>query len=58
MGNYFPIIPLTLCVLLDGCLVLNCLSLVFFYQLGFIGPLFRILINLALIGPTFVSNYF
>jgi len=38
--------------------VLNCLSLVHFRPLGFIGPLFRILINLALIGLIFVSNYF
>jgi len=29
-----------------------------FPQLGFIGPLFRILNNLTLIGLIFVSNYF
>jgi len=31
---------------------------VHFHQLGFIEPLFRILINLTLIGLNFISNYF
>jgi len=43
---------------LDGCLILNCLFLVHFHQLGFIGPLFKILINLTLIGLIFILNYF
>jgi len=43
---------------IDACLVLNCLLLEHFSQLGFIWPLFRILGNLALIGLIFVTNYF
>jgi len=54
----FSLIPLPFCANFDGCVVLNCLLLVYFYQLGFIEPWFRILINLALIGLIFVSNYF
>jgi len=57
MRHYFPFIPLRFYVHLDGCLVLNCLFLVHFHQLGFFGPLFQILIHLALIGLIFVSSY-
>jgi len=49
--SLFFLIPLPLCAHLNGCLV-------HFPQLGFIGPLFRILSNFALIGLIFVSNYF
>jgi len=38
--------------------MLNCLLLEHFSQLGFSGPLFRVLSNLALIGLIFVTNYF
>jgi len=54
---FFHILLSFLC-LIDGDLVLNCLLLVHFYQLGFIGPLFQILSNLALSCLIFVSNYF
>jgi len=56
--SLFSFIPFPFCAHIDSFLVLNCLLLVHFHQLGFIGPLFRILINLALIGLIFVSNYF
>jgi len=49
--SLFFLIPLPLCAHLNGCLV-------HFPQLGFIGPLFRILSNFALIGLIFVSNSF
>jgi len=48
---------LPFCAHLDCCLVLNCLLLVHFHLLDFIGSLLRILVNLALIGLIFVSNY-
>jgi len=54
---FFPI-PLPFCVHFYGCLLLNCLSLVHFHPMGFIGSLFQILINLKLIGLIFVSKYF
>jgi len=50
ISHYFPFIPLPFCVHLDGYLMLNCLFLVHFHPSGFIGPLFWILNNLALIG--------
>ena len=56
--SLFPPISLPFCFHLDGCLVLNCLFLVHFHQLSFIGLLFRILIHLALVGLVFFPNYF
>jgi len=38
--SLFSLIPFPFCVQLDGSLVLNCLLLVHFPQLGFIRPLF------------------
>jgi len=62
MGDFdeslFFLIPLPFCAIPEGCLVLNYLLLVPFPQLGFIGSLFRILNNLALIGLIIVSNSF
>jgi len=58
MSHYFLLFYCLFCVHLYRCLVLNCLFLVHFHQLGFIAPLFRILINLTLICLIFVSNYF
>jgi len=40
----------------DSFSVLNCLSLVCFYLLGFIGPLFRIWVNLTLFGLILLFN--
>jgi len=56
--SLFSLISFSFCAHLDGYLVFNCLLLVHFHLLSFIGPLFWILINLALIGLIFVSNYF
>jgi len=56
--SLFFLIPFPFCTFLDVCLGLNCLLLVHFPQLGFIGPLSRILSNLTLIGLILVSNYF
>ena len=56
--SLFFLIPLPFCAHLEFCLVLNCLLLVHFPQLGFIGPFFWILSNLTLIGLIFLSNYF
>jgi len=56
--SLFSIISLPFCIHFDGCLVLNCLLLVHFPQLGFIGPLFRNLSNLTLIYLIFISSYF
>jgi len=51
--SLFSLIPLSFFVHLEGCLVLNSLLLVHFLQLGFIVPLFQVLI-----GLNFFSNYF
>jgi len=51
----FSPIFLPFCTYLDGCLALNCLLLVHFHLLGFIGPIILILINLDLLGLIFVS---
>jgi len=56
--SLFSLIPLSFCAILEGHLVLNCLLLVHFPQLGFIGPLFRILSNFTLIGLIIISNFF
>ena len=56
--SLFSPIPFPFCVYLYGCLSQNCLSLVDFRLMGFIGPLFQILINLALISLIFVSSFF
>jgi len=42
----------------DSCSLFNCLSLVCFHLLGFIGPLFQIWVNFTLFGLIFVYNYF
>jgi len=57
-GSLFSLIPLPFCAILDAFLVLNYLLLGHFPQLSFIGSLFQILSNLALIGLIFVSKYF
>jgi len=56
--SLFSSIPLTFVYPFDSCLVLNCLSLMCFHPLGFIGPLFRIWVNFTLFGLIFIFNYF
>jgi len=51
---FFPIF-LPFCTHLEKYFVLNCLLLVHFHLLDFIGPVIRILINLDLFGLIIVS---
>ena len=54
----FSSIPLAFVYRFDSFSVLNCLFLVCFHLLRFIGPLFRIWVNFKLFGLIFVFNYF
>jgi len=56
--SLFSLISLPFYAIIEGCLMLNCLLLVHFPQLDFIGSLFQILCNLTLIGLIIVSNCF
>jgi len=56
MSHYFPLFTY-LMYHLDWCLVLNCLLLVHFHILGFIGPVIWILATWDSICLIFVCNY-
>jgi len=56
--SLFPSIPLAFVYPFDSFSVLNCLSLVCFHLLGFIGLLFRIWVNFTLFDLILVFNYF
>jgi len=58
MSHYFPLFYWLFLCHFWGLLVLNCILLGHFPQLGFIGPLSRIFSYLALIGLIIVCNYF